>query len=163
MVAPDQRIDLAGVSQFVQVGGELFQRVGVFLVTRQRLGIVGKALFFRFLVDPGNTVRQVVGDVEPFDIMLVEQVDGVRILFRENRYQYVGARHFAVAGRLHVEQCALQHALEAERGLGIAVLVGHQQGRILVDEDFELGLEQLHVGAAGLDHRGGGVVVGQHQ
>ena len=40
-----------------------------------------------------------------------------------------------------MEQCALQYTLKAERGLRIPVLVGHQQGCVLIDEQFKLGFQ----------------------
>ena len=62
-----------------------------------------------------------------------------------------------------MEQRTLQHPLKTQRRLGIAVLVGHQQGGILIDKYFEFGAQQLNIATTGLDHRGGGVVLGQHQ
>ena len=64
--------------------------------------------------------------------LLVQVVDGVRSLLAEDRHQHVGAGDFllAVAGGLHVHDGALDHALEAQRGLRVDV-VGAGDGGVL--------------------------------
>ena len=163
MITPDQRIDFARVGQLVEIGSELVQGIGIFLVARKGFGLVGEAFFFAFLVDPRDPVRQVIGHVEAFDVVLVQQVDGVRILLGKYRHQDVGAGNLTVTGGLNMEKCTLQYPLETECRLGVAILVSHQQRRVLIDENFELGPEQLNITAAGFDHRGGGIILGQHQ
>ena len=44
----------------------------------------------------------------------------------ENRDQHVGAGHLFVAGRLHVDDGALNDALQAGSRLGILGSIGHQ-------------------------------------
>ncbi len=74
----------------------------------------------------------------------------MRLLFAENRDQDIGDRHLFLAARLHVEHRALQHPLEAQGRLHVAVLAGRQAGRGLLDELLQLGLELGGVGPARL-------------
>ena len=74
----------------------------------------------------------------------------MRLLFAEDRHQHVGNRDLLLAARLHVEHRALQHPLETERRLHVAILARRQARRGLIDELLQLGLELGGVGAAGL-------------
>ena len=76
----------------------------------------------------GDAVRDVVHHVEARDALLVEEVDRVRILLAVDGDQHVGAGDFLLAGRLHVQDGALDDALESERGLGVD-LAGAGDGR----------------------------------
>ena len=71
------------------------------------------------------------------------------MLLAEDRDQHVGDRHFLLAARLDVEHGALQHALEAQRRLHLAVVVLLQARRRLVDELLELLAQARGVGTAG--------------
>ncbi len=68
-------------------------------------------------------MRDAVHDVEARDVLLVQQKDGLRFALAEDRDQHIGAGHFLLARGLHVEDRPLQHALEAQRRLGVAVVV----------------------------------------
>ena len=71
--------------------------------------------------------------------MFTQQVCRLRFLFAKNRDQNVGAGHFAAAGRLDVENSTLQHALEAQRRLSVALFFRcRQYGCGLFDEGFKL-------------------------
>ena len=74
----------------------------------------------------------------------------MRLLLAEDRDQHVRNRDFLLAARLHVEDGPLQNALEAERRLDFAVVLGSERGRRLVDEFLELDLQSREVGATGL-------------
>ena len=74
----------------------------------------------------GDAVRDVVDDVEARDAALVQEIDGVRFLFAEHGDQHVGAGDFLLARRLDVQDRALDHALEALRGLRVGVRVRRQ-------------------------------------
>ena len=71
----------------------------------------------------GDAMREVIDDVQPGDVLLVQVIDRVRILLAEDRHQHVGAGDFLLAGGLHVVDRALQHALESQRRLGVAAVV----------------------------------------
>ena len=51
----------------------------------------------------------------------------------EDRDEHVGARHFLAAGRLDVDDGALDDALEAGRRLGVLVAVGDEVLELVVD------------------------------
>ena len=83
-----------------------------------------------------DAVRDEVDHVQPGHALLVQVVDSVRVLFPEDRDQHVGAGDFllSVAGGLHMHDGALDHALEAERGLGIDVVAARHLRRVVLDE-----------------------------
>jgi hypothetical protein len=89
-------------------------------------------------------VRDEIDHVETGHALLVQVVDGVRVLLAEDRHQHVRAGHFllAVRGRLHVHDRALDHALEAERRLGID-LARARHGRGVVADEIRQGLAQI--------------------
>jgi hypothetical protein len=125
VLAADQRIDLAVAGELVEVLRELVERralaVGLFLLALgaraaalARLGRLGRIALL-------DAVGDEIDDVEPGHALLVEVVDGVRVLLAEDRDQDVGAGDFllAAAGRLDVHDRALDDALEAQRRLGV--------------------------------------------
>ena len=126
-VAADQRVDLADERLGVEV-----QRVGLERAARLLAVLPGFLALGRLrlcgLRALGDAVRDVVDDVEPGHALLVQEVDGVRVLLAEDRDQDVGAGHLLLAGGLDVQDGALDHALEAERGLGVDLL-GAGDGR----------------------------------
>ena len=58
----------------------------------------------------------------------------MRLLFAENRDQHVGAGDLFLAGRLHVQDGTLNHALKAERRLRVDLIVALYRRRVFVDE-----------------------------
>ena len=107
-----------------------------------------------------------VDDVEPGHALLVQVVDGVRVLLAEDRDQDVGAGDFllAAAGRLDVHDRALDDALEAERRLGVDLVGAADRRRVFLDEAEQALAQVVEVGRAGAQHLGGRRVVEQrHQ
>jgi hypothetical protein len=88
-------------------------------------------------------VRDVVDDVQPSHILLIEEIDRLRILFAEEGDQHVGPRHFLLARGLDMEDGTLKDTLEAERRLSIAILVVGDQRCVLVDEGGDLAAQPL--------------------
>ncbi len=147
-LAADQRVDLALAGQLVQVRGVLLERrrgLAVALPLGLRRLLATRLPLVAGLREP---VRDVVDDVEARHVLQRQQVGGVRVLLAEDRHQHVRDRHFLLAARLHVEHRALQHALETERRLHLAVVVLLQSRRGLVDEFLQLLLEPRRIGAA---------------
>ena len=106
----------------------------------------------------------VVDHVEAGHALGLEEEDGLAFLLAENGHQHVGPGDLALAGGLHVKNGALQHALEAERGLGIALLVVFRnQGSGGVDKLHQVAAQGADIGAAGFQHTDGVVVVQQRQ
>ncbi len=148
--AADQRVDAAFLRQLVEVGGVLLERGGAFrvaLALGRRRRLVPRAR--GRVLGLGQAVRDEIDDVEAGDLLQAEQVGGVRVLLAEDRDQHVGDRNFLLAARLHVEHGPLQHALEAERGLHLAVVVLLQPRRRLLDEFLQLLAQPGRVRAAG--------------
>ncbi len=126
--APDQRIDLAGQRLGVEI-----QRVVVAarlrwrLPARSRSRPVFAALGWLAL---GDAVRDEVDHIQPRDAVLVQEIHRMRILLAEDGDQHVGSGDFFLVGRLHMQDGALDDALEAQRGLGVDLAVARQYRRV---------------------------------
>ena len=170
VLAADQRVDLAVAGELVQVLRELVERralaVGLFL-----LALGARAAALAWLGGLGriallDAVGDEVDDVEPGHALLVQVVDGVRILLAEDRDQHVRAGDFllAAAGRLDVHDRALDDALEAQRRLRVDLVGAADGGRVFLDEAEQALAQVVEVGRAGAQHLGGRRVVEQrHQ
>ena len=90
-----------------------------------------------------------IDHVEARDLGAIQQVHGVALLLAEDGDEHVGDADFFLAGGLHVEHRALQHALEAQRGLHLAVFVVGQARRGAIEVLVERVLELVDVRAAG--------------
>ena len=80
-----------------------------------------------------DAVADVAHGVEAAHILLLEEVDRIGIAFRKQRDQHVRPGNRILAGRLDVQNGALDHPLETGRGLGIAVVLGLQGLIFLVE------------------------------
>ncbi len=161
-LAPDQRIDLPRERHRVQVEGiglERTARLLPLLLVGLVLALLG-LLRLRRLRDP---VRDVVDDVEPGDALLVQEVHGVRILLAEDRHQDVRPGDLLLARRLNVQDRALDHALEAERRLGVDLLGPGHRGGVGADELGELLAQLFDIRRAGAQHLGRRRVVQQRE
>ena len=80
----------------------------------------------------------------------------------ENRNQHIGAGDFLAAGRLHMNDSALDDALEAGRRLGIFRAVGDQvfQFGFQIGDQAALQLVEIDITGA---HHGGGVRIVDHR
>ncbi|KWT85240.1 hypothetical protein APY03_4043 [Variovorax sp. WDL1] len=169
VLAADQRIDLAVLRHLVEVLGELLQR-GRLLVL---LATAFFALGCGFAAALGGLRRvallDAVGDevhhVQARHALLVQVVDGVRVLLAEDRDQHVGAGDFllAVARGLDVHDGALDHALETERRLGVHVVGTRHLRRVVLDEIGERRAQVVDVGRAGSQNFRGTRVVQQSE
>ena len=56
----------------------------------------------------------------------MQEIGGVALALGEDRHQHVGAGHLLAAGGLHMDDGALDHALEAGGRLGVLAFVVHQ-------------------------------------
>jgi hypothetical protein len=167
VLAADQRVDLAVAGLLVQVLRELVQRralgvTALFLLAfgaRARLVALGRLRRVALLDAVGDEVHH----VQPRHALLVQVVDGVRILLAEDGHQHVGAGDFllAAARGLHVHDGALDHALETQRGLGVDLFGAAHRGRVFLDEGGQALAQVVDVGGAGAQHLGGRRVVQQ--
>lgn len=81
------------------------------------------------LRDLGEPMGDVVDDIDPGNVLPLQQKNGVALLLAEGRHQDVRNADLLLAAGLHVEHRTLQHALEAQCGLHLAVLALLQAGR----------------------------------
>jgi hypothetical protein len=106
-----------------------------------------------------------VGDevhhVQARDVLLLQEIHRVRVLLAEDRHQHVGAGDFLLARGLHVQDRALDHALETQRGLGVDLVRAFDARGVFFDEVGQLAAQFVDVGGAGLQHLCGGRVVQQ--
>ena len=140
--APDQGVDLALARLLVEVDAIGFERVALLLRLVAALGIgvlVGAAhgARFRHARPLGDTVADVVDRVVARHVLLLQEIGGMALALGEDRNQHVGAGHLFAARRLHVDDGALDHALEAGGRLGILVAVADQ----ILEFAFEIGGE----------------------
>ncbi len=163
LLAADQRIDLAGLGQRIQVLGELLQRAFLavagfaFRIAVTMLGRLGLVL--------ADAVADEVDDVQPRHTLLLQVVHGVGVLLAEDGDQHIGARHLllAVGGRLHVHDGALDHALEAQRRLRVHLVRTRHHRGVVGDEVLQVRTEVFDVGGAGAQHLRGRRVVQQRK
>ena len=136
--AADQRVDLAKHGLLVEVLRVVVERAAGaagFLFLLALLGFARRALrsgarLRRF----GDAVGNEVHHVEARNVLPLEEIDGVGILLAEDRDQHIGAGDFFLAGRLDVQDRALNHPLEAQGGLGVDVFGAFDLGRVFIYE-----------------------------
>jgi len=98
------------------------------------------------------------------DILHTQKVHRLTFLFGKNGHQHIGALYFLFAGRLHMEDGALQNALKTQSrlGLGFGIVEGdHRRGGI--DKLVEIAAQHGEINTTGLEHLKGGLVVEQGQ
>ena len=77
----------------------------------------------------------------------------------EDGDEHIGAGHFLAAGGLHMDHGALDHALEACRGLGVFASIGDEVFKLALDIIDEALFQGVRIDRAGAhDSRGVGVV-----
>jgi hypothetical protein len=81
----------------------------------------------------------------------------------EDRHKHIRAGHLLAPGRLHVNDRALDHALEAGRWLRIVGAIHDQIVELAVDVFDEVPLQSVDVDIACAHHRRGVLIVGQRQ
>ena len=67
----------------------------------------------------------------------------------KNGNQHIRTRHFFAAGRLHMDNGALDNPLEASRGLGLQHFIRNQVGQFRVDVSHKIGAQLIHIHIAG--------------
>ncbi|MNI28450.1 hypothetical protein D3C73_822270 [compost metagenome] len=161
----DQRVDATGAGLFVEVAGELGQGIalGLALAPFHAALALGRGRLLAFLTQLGDAVGQIIDHIQPGDVLLVEVIDGVGVLFAEDGDQHVGAGDLLLAGGLHVVHGPLQHALETQGRLGIAAVIFGQAGHGGLDGLLQLLAQAVGIGTTGLQYGLGGRVVEQCQ
>ena len=171
-VAPDQRVDLAFFGGGVEVVSVLLQRRGFFVALAAffvALVVAGAVVFLFGGVITVAIFADAVGDevdhIQPRNALLVQVVQGVRVFFAKNGHQHIGAGDFflAITRALHMHDGALNHALKAQRGLGVDLFGAGQGGVVFFDEIAQPRAQVVDMGRAGLEHLGGRRVIQQRQ
>ena len=155
-------IDLSEPRLLVEMGGERLERALLGRLLRLFLllgGVEGVVLVV--VVDLRDSVCDVVDDVEPGDVLSIEEVHRLGLAFAEDRDEHVGAGDLLLARGLHVEDRALEDALESEGGLRLAFVLRREHRRVLVEIPRERSAQLLDVDPARAKHFPGGGVVEQ--
>ena len=121
-LAADQRVDLAVDRLLIKVGRISVQR----RYFRLHLRIERRLLFLvvrPFARQLRHTVGHVIDDIEPGDVLQVQEVNSLRLLFAEYGDKHVAACHFLLTAGLDVEYRALQYSLEPECRLNVGIIV----------------------------------------
>ena len=81
-------------------------------------------------------MRNKVNHVQTGHTLLVQVVDGVRVLLAKDGHQHIGTGNFlfATARALHMHDGALNDALKAKRGLGIDLVGTRHLRRVVLDK-----------------------------
>ena len=85
------------------------------------------------------------------------------LAFGKNCDQHVSAGHLLTAGGLHMDHGALDHALEAGRGLGILCSVGNQIFQLGFEISDQAAAQLFKIDVAGTHYRGSVLIVDQRQ
>ena len=166
VLASDQGIDAAGQRGGVQVIGILIQR------RLTRFALVFPVALLLFLHGGGlhlwlfgNAMRQEIDHVQARHALLLQVIDGVRVLFAENGDEHIGARDGFLAGaaRRHMHDRALDHALETQRGLRVDFRAAGNHGRVFRDELAQVAAQVVQVRGAGAQNLDGRSIVEQGQ
>ena len=150
----DQGIDLTLFRFLVEVyavGVQGFAALfdhGGFLALLRRLTVAGGTGFGRARL-LGDAMGDIVDRVIAGHVLLLQEIGGVALPLREDGNQHIGAGDFLAAGGLDVDDRALDHALEAGRGLGVLAHGGGQGGQVGVHIQGERGLQADKVDVAG--------------
>ena len=75
-----------------------------------------------------DAVADEIHGVEAGHVLLGQEEGRVALALGEDRDQHVSARNLLAPGRLHMHHGAMDDALEARGGLGLAVLVENEVG-----------------------------------
>ena len=162
VLAADERVDLAVDGELVEVLREALERAAGARGLLALLGALALLAGARLRV-LGDAVGDEVHHVQPRDALLVQEIDGVRVLLAVDRHQHVGAGDLLLARGLHVQDGALDDALEAEGGLRVHLAGAGDRGRVLHHEVGERLLQLVDLRGAGLQDLGGRGVVAQRE
>ena len=147
---PDQRINFSVHRHLVEIERETLQRTtGLFCICAFGFGLIFLAGSGRRF---GNAVRNEIHYVQTRYALLMQEIHGVRVFFAVNGHQYIGAGHFFFSGRLHMQDRALDDALETERRLRVHFTITGDNWRVLLDKFGERFFQFVDLGRARLQH-----------
>ncbi len=108
-------------------------------------------------------MRDEIHHIKARDALFLQEIDGVRVLLAVDGDEHIGAIDFLLAGRLDVQDGALDDALETERRLGVDVVLAGNRRRVFVDEIGQILAQRLGLGAAGAQRLGRRRIIDQRQ
>ncbi len=166
-VAADQRIDLALTRLLVEVDAIGFERVTL-LLGLVALGVgllLGAAHRTRFgHAGPlGDAVADVVDRIVAGHVLLLQEIGGMALAFGKDRNEHIGTGHFLPAGRLYMDDGALNHPLETGGWLAVLIVIADQ----VLQLGFQIGgqapAQLVEINVTGPHHGRGILVVDQRQ
>src|SRR5690606_25244151 len=113
---PDQRVDLALAGLLIEVDAEIGERRALLALggavgtTFALFGTTHLALLAR--AGLGYAVGNEIDCVETAHVLLFEEISGVAFALGKDCDEHIGAGHFFAAGRLNMDDGALNDALE---------------------------------------------------
>ena len=153
--APDQRVDAAVACFLVEVHAVRVQRIRILL-------LLGPAAFVAaFLVDAthrsrlghasalGNAMAHVLHGIEARHVLLLQEERGMALALGEDGDQDVGTRHLLAAGRLHMHDGAMHHALKAGGRGRLGMPFDDQPLQLLVEVIRHAAAQRIHLDVAG--------------
>ena len=99
--------------------------------------------------------------VEPAHILLLQEIDGIAVTFGKQRDEHIGAGYRVLAGRLDMQDGALDHALETGGRLRIRAIPG-LEGLVFLIEILPHDIAKIaEIHTAGDHHFGGIGIINQ--
>ncbi len=168
-LAADQRVDATLARLLIEVDAIGFERIGLLLVLfapfdgRRIVVDTAHGARLRHAGTLGDAVADVVDRVVAGHLLLLQEIGGVALALGKDGNQHVGAGDLLAAGRLHMDDGALDDPLEAGGGFGILARAGRQIGQLRVDIFDQAAPQHVEIDVAGTHHRGGVLIVDQRQ
>ncbi len=170
-LATDQRIDLAllrldievhaiGLEGLTFTGCCPFLSIGSCPGRNFFLGAARNAALVQ-LRRLGNTMRNVIDRIQTGHVLQLQIINRVRFTFRKQRDQHIRPGDFFTSGGLNMNGCALYHALEPGRWLGIDQTRTDQPGKFAIGEFQQIRTQTVNIDPAGLQHRQRILIFGQ--
>ena len=162
-IATDEGIDATLARLLVEVGREILQGAGALLAPPFPLlpRLAGTLFVLPLTRDLGNPMGDVVHHIETADILTVQEINRLGVLFTEQGHQDVRPRDLFLASGLDMKDGALQDPLETNGRLGLPLVTLRNQRDRFRDEEADVRPEPAFVGPTRPQDLGGARVVEQ--
>ena len=109
-------------------------------------------------------MSDVIDNIDAGDVLKLQEIDRLALLFAEDRDQNIGPGDFLASGGLDVEHGPLQDPLKAEGGLGFPLLrILGKHGGSAIDELREFAPKPVDIRPHRAKHRAGCGIVEERQ